>query len=114
MKKSVFGASLSLCLFLAAGSAHASCNTKGCGDEKVKRLYPNISGIVYVEVTGDKSPLDCTLVADKYMTFDMSAVGAEAIYSMLLTALTTDRPLEYIRISNGSSNCSVRYVQLSD
>ena len=114
MKIVFFCVGILLSSLTAVGAAIAACDTAGCSDEKVKVLYPNTSGRVYVEMTGDKSLLDCSLVSSRFMTFEMSDIGAEAVYSMLLDAHTNDTPIDYVRILNGSSNCSIRYVRSGD
>ena len=95
--------------FLGA-SAQAACSAIGCDDEKIKLLFPNINGKIYVQSHGDMSQLNCTLDNGIYMVLDSTDANAEAIYSMLLTLQTAGKPISRIRIIEGSSNCKIGYV----
>ena len=90
--------------------AQAACNAIGCDNEKIKLLYPNTNGKIYIQSHGDMSQLNCTLDNGIYMVLDSKDPNAEAIYSMLLTLQTAGKPISRIRIVEGSPNCKISYV----
>lgn len=108
--KRLLTAAFVLLSFVVGFSAQATCTSIGCDNEKITRLWVNASGSYYVETAGDISQLNCTPHGGIRMYLDGAKVGAESIYSLLLTAQSMDKPVARIRIIEGSSNCEIAYV----
>lgn len=108
------GLSIACALFFG-GTAYGSCNSFGCistGDEVLSSVYPTL-GRVYLEPpsAADKAALNCTLVSGHYMTLEKSYDNFDAVYSTILTALSTGTRFQ-VRIAEGSTNCRVVYVRM--
>ena len=95
-------------------SIYAGCNTTTCTG-KITKLYMTSGGTLYVGTDGDEKALDCAGgagnggVSGVYMSLKEGDVGKNAMYSLLLTAKTTDKEIT-IRVQTGSSDCRVLYV----
>jgi len=111
MKKLLLSA---LALGLMGSSAYAGCTATGCTG-KIEKLYMTAGGTLYVGTDGDEKALDCAGgagnggVSGLYMSLKEGDVGKNAMYSLLLTAKTTGKPVG-IRVQTGSSDCRVLYV----
>ena len=105
MKKLIMGA---LALGVIATGSYAGCTAKKCVG-KVDRLYMTANGTLYIGTDGDESALNCTSPSNSYMSLAEGDVGKNAMYSLLLTAQTTGKPVS-IRIQEGSPDCRVLYV----
>ena len=106
MKKILTGAILITALSV---SANAVCASYGCTGT-VTRLQVTSTGNIQVGIDGDATAMNCTPVANAYSEIDLTAAGGNAIYSALLTAHTTNKPI-LVRIVEGSSNCEIAYVK---
>jgi len=105
MKKLILGA---LALGVIATSSYAGCSATKCIG-KVDKLYMTANGTLYVGMDGDESALSCTAPSGAYMSLAEGDIGKNAMYSLLLTAQTTNRDVT-IRIQTGSPDCRVLYV----
>ena len=90
-------------------SINAGCTANGCYNVNVAMLYVAGNGNIYVSSDGDESTLGCTAPSGTLMTIINSHPGKNAIYSLLLTAKTTNKKVS-IRTANGSANCQIEYV----
>jgi len=86
----------------------AGCVATGCFDVKITKLYMTAGGTLYVGTSGNEASLNCTLDGD-YMSLKEGDVGKNAMYSLLLTAKTTNKKVN-IRIQEGTADCRVLYV----
>lgn len=111
MKKITMAA---LTVGLMAVEVYATCSSTDCTG-LVTRLYVNADGTIYVGTDGDEKALNCAGgtgnggVSGVYMSLKEGDVGKNAMYSLLLTAQATKKPVT-IRIQEGSSDCRVLYV----
>jgi hypothetical protein len=90
-------------------SAEAGCASYGC-QGLITSLQVTATGNIQVGTDGTETAMNCTPVANSYAELDLSEAGGNAIYSALLTAQTTKKPI-LIRIVEGSSNCKIAYVK---
>lgn len=94
--------------------ANAGCTTTGCTG-KITKLYMTNTGTLYVGTDGDEKALNCAGgpgnggVSGVYLSLKEGDVGKNAMYSLLLTAKTTNKSVT-IRVQEGSSDCRVLYV----
>lgn len=111
MKKVLLSA---MALGFMGSSAYAGCTAQGCAG-KIEKLYMTAGGTLYVGTDGDEKALNCAGgagnggVSGKYLSLKEGDVGKNAMYSLLLTAKTTGKPVT-IRVQTGSSDCRVLYV----
>ena len=110
MKKIIIIATL---LTLLATNSYADCNGGACSDIKVQNLYAMSNGTITVETTGNELNLNCTSSGNGYVTVAPTDPGKNAIYSMLLTAQTTQKKV-YIRVVDNSNQCRINYVFLAE
>ena len=89
--------------------AQAGCASYGCSG-KVKTLQITSAGNIQIGMDGVASAMNCTPVAGAFSELELSEAGGNAIYSALLTAQTTQKPI-LVRIVEGSANCKVAYVK---
>jgi hypothetical protein len=106
MKKLILSA-LTICTLNTV--AYADCSENGCYNVTIDRLSVTDLGKILVGTSGDEGNLDCTAGAGVYLQVTNDSVGQNAIYSMLLTAKTTNKPIN-IRIENDSAGCTVKYA----
>ena len=92
-------------------SVSAACVSTGCTEVYVDTLYVSSSGTIYIGTSGDEKALACTAVSGVYATLDMADLGANAIYSTLLSAQMSDKKV-FVRTINNSTDCKVAYVTL--
>ena len=99
-----------LAIATISSSAYAGCASTTCVG-KVTTLYMTAGGTLYVGTDGDESALRCggAETAGKYMSLKEGDAGKNAMYSLLLTAKTTNKPVT-IRIQTDTSDCRVLYV----
>ena len=111
MKKVLLSA---LALGFMGSSAYAACDTVSCVG-KITELYMTAGGTLYVGTDGDEKALNCAGgagnggVSGVYMSLKEGDVGKNAMYSLLLTAKTTEKPVT-VRIQEGTADCRVLYV----
>ena len=89
-------------------SANAACVATGCNNVKITKLYMTATGTLYVGTDGIEANLACGGVSGKYMSLKEGDVGKNAMYSLLLTAKTTNTPVS-IRVSS-DAECKVIYI----
>ena len=75
-------------------SANAACIANGCYDVNVEMLYVAGNGNIYVSSTGAETALGCTAPSGTLMTIINNHPGKNAIYSLLLTAKTTNKKFQ--------------------
>jgi len=92
-------------------AVYADCGSTGCYNVNVEKLYVAGNGNIYIGTDGDESLLDCTSPGNTLVTIINSHPGKNAIYSLLLTAKTTNKKVA-IRTQNGSGNCQVEYAYM--
>ena len=88
-------------------SANAGCTATGCTG-KIDKLYMTATGTLYVGTDGDEKQLACGGVSGVYMSLKEGDVGKNAMYSLLLTAQTTNKTVK-IRVTD-TPDCRVQYV----
>ena len=92
--------------------AYAGCTSTGCSDVTVTKLYMTATGTLYVGTSGDEKQLACGGVSGVYMSLKEGDVGKNAMYSLLLTAKTTNKKVK-IRVADGADDCRVQYVTIN-
>jgi len=90
-------------------AANASCGATGCYNIDIDKLYVAGNGNIYIGTSGDEASLGCTSPGNTLVTIPNGHPGKNAIYSLLLTAKTTNKKVT-IRTVDGSANCEVAYV----
>ena len=96
--------------------AEAACGINFCDNERILHLRTNFDGTAFIEVSGDKAPLNCTLREGRYMTLDPRGgteeerEAANRIYAMLLSVQASGKPLGRIRLFDNDPNCKVLYT----
>lgn len=105
MKKLIMGA---LALGVIATNSYAACTATKCMG-KIDKLYMTANGTLYVGTDGNEAALNCTAPSNSYMSLAQGDLGKNAMYSLLLTAKTTGKPVT-IRIQEGSPDCRILYV----
>lgn len=90
--------------------ADAACTSKSCADERVERIYLSGTGEVFVDLSGDTSNLNCSLVSGVYLTLKPNHANKQEIYSLLLATQSASKPLANVRIIENSSDCEISYV----
>ncbi len=101
-----------LALGIMSTSAYARCTASAC-EGNVERLYMTAGGTMYVQIEGDASLLNCTPPGGVYMSLKEGDVGKNSMYSLLLTAQTTNKPI-IVRVVEGSSDCRVAFVKTTN
>ncbi|WP_152547950.1 hypothetical protein [Photobacterium galatheae] len=103
-----------LMLFLFSSTTWAACSPNQChgiGKDVLVSVYPSGTGHIYLEAPADKGKLNCQLVEGHYMTLKNTHPVFEAMYSTILTALSTQKKLT-VRIVENSEGCEVMYVRM--
>jgi hypothetical protein len=103
---------LTMMAFYFSCSIHAQCIPDHCGGVYVERLYVESSGTIYIGTSGDESKLNCQAVAGVYVTIPPTHKGAQALYSMLLTAQAANKVLSTIQVDDNQPGCIVQYITL--
>ena len=94
--------------------ANAGCTATACIG-KIDKLYMTSNGTLYVGTDGDEKALNCAGgvgnggVSGVYMSMKEGDVGKNAMYSLLLTAMTTDKTVT-VRVQEGTVDCRVSYI----
>ena len=94
---------------LMSSSLFAVCNTAGCNEVTVKRLYALDTNDILIETSGDESLLGCTTDSHNYITLENTNASKNIFFSLLLTAQTTNQKI-YISVVPGSTNCAMAYM----
>ncbi|HIP12306.1 MAG TPA: hypothetical protein EYG73_06260 [Arcobacter sp.] len=101
---------LSALLFMGvATTSQASCSGDTCTNVTIDSLFAMSNGTILIYTSGQETALNCTSDSVGFVTIDPVASGKNAIYSLLLTASTTNTPVS-IRVVNGSPMCRIAYV----
>jgi len=100
-----------LILGATATTLFAGCNGNYCSNVKVDTLLSINNGIVYLDTTGSEASLNCTPISGKYVA--LAGVGKNMVYSMLLTAQTTQKNIVIETGSNASGKCILNWVRLA-
>ena len=108
MKKLIIGV---LAVSAISTGSYAKCVAGSCAGT-VEKLYMTAGGTMYVQIEGDASKLNCTPPGGVYLSLKEGDVGKNAMYSLLLTAKTTGKPIT-VRIVEGSTDCRVAFVKQS-
>ena len=85
-----------------------SCSGGACNSVTVDYILVLNSGTITVGTSGNETGLSCTASGGKYLAISANDPGKNAMYSALLTAQTTKKPVS-IRV-NDSGNCKIAYV----
>lgn len=112
MKRAMFLLAGLLQIGAVQAAEGGSCNPDHCAGVYVDMLYVNASGRVYVATSGDEKLLNCQAASGVYVTLLESSPGRDLIYSTLLTAQSTNRPLEAIQVDDNIPGCVIQYVTL--
>ncbi len=103
-------------LALLSSFSYAECAATGCDQAIIEQLYVTASGTVYIGTNGDETKMQCKAESGIFSTLSLSQPGANAIYSLLLVAQTTSKPV-YIRTDETSPSvakgCNVLYVTMN-
>ncbi|NAW63879.1 hypothetical protein [Photobacterium halotolerans] len=83
----------------------------GVGKEALLSVYPNQTGHIYLQAPAGKEKLNCKLVSDHFMVLKNTHPVFDAMYSTVLTALSTQKTLA-VRIVENSEDCEVTYVRM--
>jgi len=94
---------------LTVSSYAGSCNATGCNDVTIESISVRLSGAMLIATSGNESSLGCTSPANRYITL-LDGPGKNAIYSMLLTKMTT-KAKATLRITPGSSVCALAFAK---
>ena len=100
-----------LVLSTMAANVYAGCNATECIG-KIDTLYMTATGTLLVGTDGDETRLACGGVSSVYVSLKEGDIGKNAMYSLLLTAKTTNKPVK-IRVDN-TSDCRVVYITTVD
>ena len=87
-------------LFGASTAASATCGTTACAG-KIDTVYYTSNGTIYIGTNGDETSLNCTAVADVYVTLPSTNANQKAIYATVLTAKASDQKC---RVANQRRN----------
>jgi len=89
------------------------CTTNRCTHVKITEVYATFGGTLYVQTSGDESTLNCTSLANRYVSVGATDPGKNALYSMMLTAQTTGKDVT-IRVQEGSAGCRIFYAHMNN
>lgn len=111
-KKGIIGILVFVLSVLSNTMVFADCSTTTCVG-KIKRLYHNSEGLLYIATDGDEGNLDCDAVSGRYVTLPPGDEYFDRRYAMLLTAMSLQKKVG-LRIITGSDNCSLSYIYMED
>lgn len=110
MKKFMFVFLISIgCVCSVYAPGLAACNAKMCIG-KVVRLFLNNSKL-YIATDGDERALNCTAIANSFVSIPQSDPLFDQKYALLLTAVSLNKKVG-IRIVESSAGCTVNYVYM--
>jgi hypothetical protein len=92
-------------------SANAACSGTACTNVKVTEVYATFGGTIYISTDGDEGALTCTSPGNVYVSIGANDPGKNALYSMMLTAKTTQANVK-IRIQSGTDGCRILYANI--
>ena len=99
-----------MALLLVPSVSFATCDSKGCNG-LIERLYIKESGEVLIGMSGDETKLNCSAVADVYLSLPYETNGYQSIYSALLAAQISNSKI-FLRVNEGTERCSLAYVTI--
>ncbi|WP_086932875.1 hypothetical protein [Agarilytica rhodophyticola] len=94
-------------IFLA-GDVFAGCSGLSCTNVTITRLYVTADGDTRISTSGDERGLSCDAGSQGYITISPWVRNYDAIYKLLLSAHTDNRPI-WVRMSE-SGPCKLIYV----
>lgn len=97
---------------LCTAAAFAECMPAGCYDVYIEELYPEATGGVWIQTSGNETLADCVSQAGVFLRLNASAVGFKEIYATLLAAQLADKRVT-LRITPSSNPCAVASVTLN-
>jgi hypothetical protein len=106
--KTFFYMVLTLLSFSAASN---QCASWGCL-ATIETLYTTVDGDIYIGTPSDEKLAKCTPVSGVYFTLNPASGNAKEVYSSILTAYMANKKIQ-LRIKEGSSNCELAYVKLT-
>lgn len=110
MKRKMFCFMTTVGLFLLLSSnVLAACSTKVCVGQ-IEKLYIT-GGKLYIGTDGDERNLNCSAVADVYVTLPTSNTDFKNYYAMMLTSMTMNNTIG-LRIAEGSNGCELAYAYI--
>jgi len=100
-----------LMLGVLTSGSYATCQASGCYDVNVEKVLVTTTGDILVATSGTEASLDCPSVVNQYMTVTVNNPGKNAMYSMFLTAQTTNKKVS-MAIIPSSSGCKISYAYI--
>lgn len=94
-------------VFLFSPYSFSDCEGVHCTGVKVTRLIVTDSGIS-IGTSGEENKLNCDAGKYHYLKLDLSSRNYNSIYSLILSAHTTEHPI-WIRVSD-KTICNISYV----
>lgn len=88
------------------------CASWGC-ISRIENLVLQGSGLVLVNTPLDQSVVNCTMYGNTYFVLNPNQPKYKEVYATLLSAFLTKSKIQ-LRIVEGSSNCEISYVRLSN
>ncbi|MDK1311239.1 hypothetical protein [Pseudoalteromonas ardens] len=104
MKYSVF----LLLPLIFSGNALATCGGVSCTGVKITRIVVESDGGTVISTSGDESKLSCDAGSNGYIKLDPSSKNYDSVYSLILTAHTTEHPI-WVRTTD-SGVCKLIYA----
>ena len=108
MKKILMGA---LAFGAISSSLYGACAGNSCTNVKITEVYATFGGTIYIGTDGNEGALSCTSPGNVYVSVGASDPGKNALYSMMLTAKTTQAKVK-IRIQTGTDGCRILYANI--
>ncbi len=115
MKKVLLSISV---LGMLSSNIYGSCNSTSCTD-KITKIYTTATGTIYIGTSGNEKALNCAAgagnggVSNVYVSINPNSKGANAIYSLILTAKSLNKKVS-LRIKENSSLCEIIYASLEN
>jgi len=100
-----------LVLGAMSSSLYGACSGTACTDVKITEVYATFGGTIYIGTDGNEGSLSCTSPGNVYVSVGANDPGKNALYSMMLTAKTTNAKVK-IRIQSGTDGCRILYANI--
>ena len=100
-----------LVLGAMTSSLYGGCAGSACTDVKITEVYATFGGTIYIATDGDERALNCVSPGNVYVSVGANDAGKNALYSMMLTAKTTQAKVK-IRIQDSSKGCRILYANI--
>jgi hypothetical protein len=101
----------SIVIFLSlifTSNAFSACSAVSCTGVKITRIVVTVDGSTSIGTSGDESKLSCEAGSAGYIKLLPDAKNYSAVYSLILTAHTTEHPL-WLRTTD-SGVCTLIYA----